>query len=169
MEAGEESADFAREVSESKREKCGAKRWCEEIFAVGIHRNSRICLPPKKDVAGSSAVALEAVLPACLRLIPPSTVSISIHAKPGFKSASIIVSLVSLCLYFPFRFGADIGEESVGVQIDTPARDEANAALIDCSSVKSLYKRMESLELELVLVLVQGGGFLTLICLSQVK
>ncbi|KAJ4752219.1 UPF0235 protein [Rhynchospora pubera] len=125
------------------------------IFSVGIHRNG---------VTGSSSASSEAVLPACLRLIPPSTVSISIHAKPGSKSASIMVSLVYVCLYFSFRFGADIGEESVGVHIDTPVRDEANAVLIDCSGVRSLYKRMESLEL----VLVRGGGFLTLICLSQI-
>ncbi|KAJ4779622.1 UPF0235 protein [Rhynchospora pubera] len=94
--------------------------------------------PPKKGKTSSkgaadsaTAAASEPGVPACLRLIPPSTVSISIHAKPGSKSASI----------------TDIGEEAVGVQIDAPARDgEANAALLDfISSVLGVKKRQVSI------------------------
>ncbi|KAJ4786522.1 UPF0235 protein [Rhynchospora pubera] len=92
--------------------------------------------PPKKGKTkgaadSTTAAASEPGVPACLRLIPPSTVSISIHAKPGSKSASI----------------TDIGEEAIGVQIDAPARDgEANAALLDfISSVLGVKKRQVSI------------------------
>ncbi|KAJ4772454.1 UPF0235 protein [Rhynchospora pubera] len=92
--------------------------------------------PPKKGKTKGAAdstttAASEPGVPACLRLIPPSTVSISIHAKPGSKSASI----------------TDIGEEAIGVQIDAPARDgEANAALLDfISSVLGVKKRQVSI------------------------
>ncbi|KAL6651737.1 hypothetical protein ACP70R_010662 [Stipagrostis hirtigluma subsp. patula] len=69
--------------------------------------------------------------PGCLRLMPPSTVAISIHAKPGSKIATI----------------TEIGDEAVGVQIDAPARDgEANAALVDfISSVLGVKKREVSI------------------------
>ncbi|PKA51696.1 hypothetical protein AXF42_Ash003063 [Apostasia shenzhenica] len=66
--------------------------------------------------------------PACLRFIPPSTVAISIHAKPGSKTATI----------------TDVGEEAVGVQIDAPARDgEANAALLEFISLVLGVKRRQ--------------------------
>ncbi|KAI6691940.1 hypothetical protein NL676_019650 [Syzygium grande] len=45
--------------------------------------------------------------PSCLRPVPPSSVAITVHAKPGSKSASI----------------TDLGDEAVGVQIDAPAKD----------------------------------------------
>ncbi|XP_050208402.1 uncharacterized protein LOC126657700 [Mercurialis annua] len=69
--------------------------------------------------------------PPCLRLIPPSSVGISIHAKPGSKFASI----------------TDLSEEAVGVQIDAPPKDgEANAALLDyISSVLGVKRRQVSL------------------------
>ncbi|PUZ49611.1 hypothetical protein GQ55_7G340100 [Panicum hallii var. hallii] len=69
--------------------------------------------------------------PGCLRLMPPSTVAISIHAKPGSKVATI----------------TEIGDEAVGVQIDAPARDgEANAALVDfISSVLGVKRREVSI------------------------
>ncbi|KAH9669183.1 hypothetical protein KPL70_021682 [Citrus sinensis] len=58
-------------------------------------------------------------LPSCIRLVPPSSVSITIHAKPGSKSCSI----------------TDVSDEAVGVQIDAPAKDgEANAALLEYMS-----------------------------------
>ncbi|KAL0815431.1 hypothetical protein Bca101_071875 [Brassica carinata] len=61
--------------------------------------------------------------PACLRLLTPSSVAITIHAKPGSKSASI----------------TDVSDEAVGVQIDAPARDgEANAALLEYMSSVNL-------------------------------
>ncbi|CAN0877489.1 UPF0235 protein C15orf40 homolog [Linum grandiflorum] len=54
--------------------------------------------------------------PSCIRSVPPSSVAITIHAKPGAKSASI----------------TDFSDEALGVQIDAPAKDgEANAALLD--------------------------------------
>ncbi|CAN0877491.1 UPF0235 protein C15orf40 homolog [Linum grandiflorum] len=57
--------------------------------------------------------------PSCIRSVPPSSVAITIHAKPGAKSASITGRI-------------DFSDEALGVQIDAPAKDgEANAALLD--------------------------------------
>ncbi|NP_001150562.2 UPF0235 protein C15orf40 [Zea mays] len=83
--------------------------------------------PPPTAAASTGAVGF----PGCLRLMPPSTVAISIHAKPGSKVATI----------------TEIGDEAVGVQIDAPARDgEANAALVDfISSVLGVKKREVSI------------------------
>ncbi|KAK7316974.1 hypothetical protein RJT34_00826 [Clitoria ternatea] len=69
--------------------------------------------------------------PSCIRCVPPSSIAITIHAKPGSKSASV----------------TDISDEAVGVQIDAPARDgEANAALLDyISSVLSVKRRQVSI------------------------
>ncbi|ONK57117.1 uncharacterized protein A4U43_C10F16790 [Asparagus officinalis] len=80
--------------------------------------------PPPPTAAASN-------FPASLRLQSPATVSISIHAKPGSKIATI----------------TDISDEAVGVQIDAPARDgEANAALVDfISSVLGVKKRQVSI------------------------
>ncbi|PHU06505.1 hypothetical protein BC332_22994 [Capsicum chinense] len=65
--------------------------------------------------------------PGCIRCVPPSSVAITIHAKPGSKQATI----------------TDLNDDAVGVQIDAPAKDgEANAALIDyISSVVGVKKR----------------------------
>ncbi|KAK1600789.1 hypothetical protein QYE76_018000 [Lolium multiflorum] len=81
--------------------------------------------------AASAAATTGGEFPGCLRLMPPSTVAISVHAKPGSKVATI----------------TEIGEEAVGVQIDAPARDgEANAALVDfISSVLGVKKREVSI------------------------
>ncbi|GJN25961.1 hypothetical protein PR202_gb13851 [Eleusine coracana subsp. coracana] len=87
---------------------------------------------PKGDAPAKPAAAGGGEgFPGCLRLMPPSTVAISIHAKPGSKIATI----------------TEIGEEAVGVQIDAPARDgEANAALVDfISSVLGVKKREVSI------------------------
>ncbi|KAL2528097.1 hypothetical protein Fot_20698 [Forsythia ovata] len=69
--------------------------------------------------------------PACIRLIPPSSVAITIHAKPGSKIATI----------------TDFDDEALGVQIDAPAKDgEANAALLDyISSVIGVKRRQVSI------------------------
>ncbi|XP_037497952.1 UPF0235 protein C15orf40 homolog isoform X2 [Jatropha curcas] len=69
--------------------------------------------------------------PSCIRFVPPSSVAITIHAKPGSKSASI----------------TDFSDEALGVQIDAPAKDgEANAALLDyISSVLSVKRRQVSI------------------------
>ncbi|KAJ4715253.1 UPF0235 protein like [Melia azedarach] len=69
--------------------------------------------------------------PPCIRLLPPSSVAITIHAKPGSKSCSI----------------TDLSDEAVGVQIDAPAKDgEANAALLDyISSVLGVKRRQLSI------------------------
>lgn len=69
--------------------------------------------------------------PACMRFIPPSSVAVTIHAKPGSKVASI----------------TDFDDDALGVQIDAPAKDgEANAALLDyISSVLGVKKRQVSL------------------------
>ncbi|KAG1327941.1 PH, RCC1 and FYVE domains-containing protein 1 [Cocos nucifera] len=78
----------------------------------------------KADSAATAATAPSAPtgIPACLRLLPPSTVAITVHAKPGSKVATI----------------TDFGDEALGVQIDAPARDgEANAALLDYISSDS--------------------------------
>ncbi|KAK1300882.1 hypothetical protein QJS10_CPB13g01439 [Acorus calamus] len=81
--------------------------------------------------AASSATPNADKFPPSLRLVPPSTVSISVHAKPGSKIATI----------------TDFGDESVGVQIDAPARDgEANAALIEyMASVLGVKRRQVSI------------------------
>ncbi|CAK7355080.1 unnamed protein product [Dovyalis caffra] len=69
--------------------------------------------------------------PSCIRAVPPSSVAIAVHAKPGSKSASI----------------TDVSDEAVGVQIDAPAKDgEANAALLDyISSVLGVKRRQVSI------------------------
>ncbi|RZS22967.1 hypothetical protein BHM03_00055814 [Ensete ventricosum] len=95
--------------------------------------------PPKRGKAkgGSAAAAppiaasAEFKVPGCLRLLPPSTVAITIHAKPGSKVATI----------------TDVGDEAVGVQIDAPARDgEANAALLEyIGSLLGVKKRQVSI------------------------
>lgn len=99
-----------------------------------------------KGAAPPAATAKESGggFPRCLRLMPPSTVAISVHAKPGSKVATItgpsralLCSPLSNNPPLPFCSNADdsiaeIGEEAVGVQVDAPARDgEANAALVD--------------------------------------
>ncbi|XP_039116650.1 UPF0235 protein C15orf40 homolog [Dioscorea cayenensis subsp. rotundata] len=89
--------------------------------------------PPKrgKPKDASTAAAPVAKFPACLRAVPPCTVAIAVHAKPGSKVATI----------------TDVGDEAVGVQIDAPARDgEANAALLEfISSVLGVKKRQVSI------------------------
>ncbi|KAL1337516.1 hypothetical protein HN51_032209 [Arachis hypogaea] len=69
--------------------------------------------------------------PSCIRIMSPSSVAVTIHAKPGSKSASV----------------TDISDEAVGVQIDAPARDgEANAALLNyISSVLGVKRRQVSI------------------------
>nr|GMD49616.1 UPF0235 protein C15orf40 homolog isoform X2 [Ipomoea batatas] len=69
--------------------------------------------------------------PPCLRVVAPSSVAITIHAKPGSKFATI----------------TDLSDEAVGVQIDAPAKDgEANAALLDyISSVIGVKRRQVSI------------------------
>ncbi|KAM5577592.1 hypothetical protein ABKV19_008104 [Rosa sericea] len=69
--------------------------------------------------------------PACIRSVPPSSVAITIHAKPGSKLASI----------------TDFSDEALGVQIDAPAKDgEANAALLEyISSVLGVKRRQLSI------------------------
>ncbi|KAK1264353.1 hypothetical protein QJS04_geneDACA008622 [Acorus gramineus] len=81
--------------------------------------------------AASSATTTADKFPPSLRLVPPSAVSITVHAKPGSKIATI----------------TDFGDESVGVQIDAPARDgEANAALIEyMASVLGVKRRQVSI------------------------
>ncbi|KAB5556377.1 hypothetical protein DKX38_007286 [Salix brachista] len=78
--------------------------------------------------------------PSCIRAVPPSSVAITIHAKPGSKSASITGGSINMqkdC------FGSCL----VGVQIDAPAKDgEANAALLDfISSVLGVKRRQVSI------------------------
>ncbi|XP_021800903.1 UPF0235 protein C15orf40-like isoform X2 [Prunus avium] len=69
--------------------------------------------------------------PTSIRYIPPSSVAITIHAKPGSKIASI----------------TDFSDEALGVQTDVPAKDgEANAALLDyISSVLGVKRRQVSI------------------------
>ncbi|KAL1539029.1 UPF0235 protein C15orf40 [Salvia divinorum] len=91
--------------------------------------------PNKKSKAKGGAAAgppqPAAEYPACLRPIPPSSVAISVHAKPGSRLATI----------------TDMNDDAVGVQIDAPAKDgEANAALLDfISSVIGVKKRQVSI------------------------
>ncbi|KAL2906750.1 UPF0235 protein C15orf40-like protein [Bienertia sinuspersici] len=89
--------------------------------------------PAKKGKANKESIPTNPPnqFPTCLKAKPPSSVSITIHAKPGSKLSSI----------------TDVSDEAVGVQIDAPARDgEANAALLDfISSVIGVKKRQVSL------------------------
>lgn len=94
--------------------------------------------PNKRGKAkGSSAVSTDSSssastdYPSCIRFIPPSSVAITIHAKPGSKIATI----------------TDFNDEALGVQIDAPAKDgEANAALLDyISSVIGVKRRQVSI------------------------
>lgn len=84
----------------------------------------------KKDSTQSPAVSTPK-FPTCIRVVPPSSVAITIHAKPGSKLAAI----------------TDFNDDAVGVQIDAPAKDgEANAALVDyISSVVGVKKRQVSI------------------------
>ncbi|PON43473.1 hypothetical protein TorRG33x02_333670, partial [Trema orientale] len=69
--------------------------------------------------------------PSSIRTVPPSSVAITIHAKPGSKISSI----------------TDFDDEALGVQIDAPAKDgEANAALLEyISSVLGVKRRQVSI------------------------
>ncbi|KAJ4843920.1 hypothetical protein Tsubulata_045280, partial [Turnera subulata] len=69
--------------------------------------------------------------PSCIRAVPPSSVAITIHAKPGSKTAAI----------------TDFSNDALGVQIDAPPKDgEANAALLEyISSVLGVKRRQVSL------------------------
>ncbi|XP_038693580.1 UPF0235 protein C15orf40 homolog isoform X1 [Tripterygium wilfordii] len=91
--------------------------------------------PAKKGKAktnsGDSIVSTSKAFPSCIRFIAPSSVAITIHAKPGAKLSSI----------------TDFSDEAVGVQIDAPAKDgEANAALVEyVSSVLGVKRRQLSI------------------------
>ncbi|XP_034684281.1 UPF0235 protein C15orf40-like [Vitis riparia] len=94
--------------------------------------------PSKKGKAkansGGSTQSSDSVnsnFPSCIRFVPPSSVSITVHAKPGSKVSSI----------------TDFDDEALGVQIDAPAKDgEANAALLDyISSIVGVKKRQVSI------------------------
>ncbi|KAL6346027.1 hypothetical protein AAG906_025307 [Vitis piasezkii] len=94
--------------------------------------------PSKKGKAkansGGSTQSSDSVnsnFPSCIRFVPPSSVSITVHAKPGSKVSSI----------------TDFDDEALGVQIDAPAKDgEANAALLDyISSVVGVKRRQVSI------------------------
>ncbi|XP_024989462.1 uncharacterized protein LOC112524070 [Cynara cardunculus var. scolymus] len=84
-----------------------------------------------KSMEVTSSAPAATKFPACMRFIPPSSVAVTIHAKPGSKVATIT--------------GFD--DDALGVQIDAPAKDgEANAALLDyISSVIGVKKRQVSL------------------------
>ncbi|TYI85953.1 hypothetical protein E1A91_D04G033700v1 [Gossypium mustelinum] len=93
--------------------------------------------PAKKGKAktqkaeSSQPSEIDSKFPSSIRSVPPSSVAITIHAKPGAKSSSI----------------TDFSDDSVGVQIDAPAKDgEANAALLDyISSVLGVKRRQVSI------------------------
>ncbi|XP_050381138.1 uncharacterized protein LOC126798263 [Argentina anserina] len=86
---------------------------------------------PTNAAAESTQSSANNNFPACIRSVPPSSVAITIHAKPGSKLASI----------------TDFSDEALGVQIDAPAKDgEANAALLDyISSVLGVKRRQVSI------------------------
>ncbi|KAI4330131.1 hypothetical protein MLD38_028436 [Melastoma candidum] len=101
-------------------------------------RQEKMPPPSKKDKTSKSSKNNTAAevpnatgFPSCLRIISPSSVAITVHAKPGSKAASI----------------TEVGEEAVGVAIDAPAKDgEANAALLEfISSVLGVKRRQVSI------------------------
>ncbi|PSR92816.1 UPF0235 protein like [Actinidia chinensis var. chinensis] len=85
----------------------------------------------KGNPSESTQPSVNNQFPSCLRFVPPSSVAITIHAKPGSKIATI----------------TDISDYALGVQIDAPAKDgEANAALLDyISSVIGVKRRQVSI------------------------
>ncbi|KAF3440560.1 hypothetical protein FNV43_RR18844 [Rhamnella rubrinervis] len=94
--------------------------------------------PPKKAKAKAKASQADSStspnptkFPSSIRSLPPSSVAITIHAKPGSKVSSI----------------TDFSDEALGVQIDAPAKDgEANAALLEfISSVLGVKRRQVSI------------------------
>lgn len=114
--------------------------------------------PSKKNKAKINSTELTqspapaSIFPACLRAIPPSSVAITVHAKPGSKQATVTGTLIfSIYFYFVFcqklfeyKFvmkNVDMNDEAIGVQIDAPAKDgEANAALLHfIASVSPLF------------------------------
>eukprot|EP01018_Ginkgo_biloba_P012729 Gb_39833 [translate_table: standard] len=112
----------------------GELKLIEEMPPRSKTRKSSLEQDSTSKNASSSSSSAAKSFPGCLRLMPPSSVAISVHAKPGSKISAIT--------------GADVSEEAVGVQIDAPARDgEANAALIEFIS---------SVRLSLPLPLFQG-------------
>ncbi|KAL6518226.1 hypothetical protein OROMI_033927 [Orobanche minor] len=79
--------------------------------------------------------------PACMRSVPPSSVAISVHAKPGSKIATI----------------TDMNDEALGVQIDAPAKDgEANVALLEY--ISSCYWGEEKASFNRLWLKVKGQG-----------
>ncbi|KAL7192509.1 hypothetical protein ACSBR2_024357 [Camellia fascicularis] len=89
------------------------------------------CYPAETTQSHQHAASVNPKIPSCLRFLPPSSVAITIHAKPGSKLATI----------------TDFSDEALGVQIDAPPKDgEANAALIDyISSVIGVKRRQVSI------------------------
>lgn len=80
----------------------------------------------------------ETKYPACIRAVSPSSVAITIHAKPGSKLASItgtksaLIHMKYKLIFNRWILIADFNDEALSVQIDAPAKDgEANAALLD--------------------------------------
>ncbi|KAL6277586.1 hypothetical protein ACE6H2_021187 [Prunus campanulata] len=99
-------------------------------------KTKNIKMAPAKKGKANPAESTQSVnpnnnFPTSIRYIPPSSVAITIHAKPGSKIASI----------------TDFSDEALEVQIDAPAKDgEANAALLDyISSVLGVKKRQVSI------------------------
>ncbi|KAL6993040.1 hypothetical protein U1Q18_011158 [Sarracenia purpurea var. burkii] len=86
---------------------------------------------PAESTQSHASVTANTKFPSCLRFLPPSSVAITIHAKPGSKLSAI----------------TDFSDEALGVQIDAPAKDgEANSALLDyISSVIGVKKRQVSI------------------------
>ncbi|GMP32844.1 hypothetical protein CsSME_00006416 [Camellia sinensis var. sinensis] len=83
------------------------------------------CNPAETTQSHQHAASVNPKIPSCLRFLPPSSVAITIHAKPGSKLATI----------------TDFSDEALGVQIDAPPKDgEANAALIDYISSRQRWK-----------------------------
>ncbi|XP_073147597.1 uncharacterized protein [Henckelia pumila] len=109
------------------------------IILFILQSESRIQMAPgkkgkSKGISGQASHSppiSAAKYPACIRSISPSSVAITIHAKPGSKLATI----------------TDFDDEALGVQIDAPAKDgEANAALLDyISSVIGVKRRQVSI------------------------
>ncbi|KAI3780410.1 hypothetical protein L2E82_10391 [Cichorium intybus] len=107
----------------------------QALIDSGVYQNLVPKMPPpKKGKAKAKSTPPPpptTKYPACIRFIPPSSVAVTIHAKPGSKIATI----------------TDFDDDALGVQIDAPAKDgEANAALLDyISSVIGVKKRQVSL------------------------
>ncbi|RVW78148.1 hypothetical protein CK203_049698 [Vitis vinifera] len=112
----------------------------------------------KANSGGStqSSDSVNSSFPSCIRFVPPSSVSITVHASPLqslLHHRSISLENFALLLHLLRKQSIISTMRRWGVQIDAPAKDgEANAALLDYISSVSLSVIFCFLEIDLCFV-----------------